>query len=187
MLVDLSLKVTKDFMKKAMDYGKKDHLGHLGTHFDVMNKEFPLEYTRRDAIVFDVSHIVNRDIDTSDIDITKIKENMFIAFYTGLIKEHEYGTDEYFNTNKKLSQELIKKLIEKKASIIAIDCPGIRCGKEHDIADQYCADNNAFVVENVYNLDKILNGEKFKEFKANTYPVNFEAFSGLPCRVIGEI
>ena len=42
MLVDLSLKVTKAHMKMAMDYGKMEHLGHLGTHFDVMDKEFPL-------------------------------------------------------------------------------------------------------------------------------------------------
>lgn len=187
MLIDLSLKVTKDFMKKAMDYGKKDHLGHLGTHFDVMNKEFPLEYTHRNALVFNVSNVKNDEIGVSDIDITKVKENMFVAFYTGLINEHEYGTDEYFKTNKKLSQELIRTLVEKKVSIIAIDCPGIRCGKEHDIADQYCADHNAFVVENVYNLDKVLNGESFKEFKANIYPVSFEDMSGLPCRVIGEI
>ena len=39
---------------------KKALVGHLGTHFDVMNKEFPLEYTKRRAIVFDVSDVGDR-------------------------------------------------------------------------------------------------------------------------------
>ncbi len=37
-------------------------MGHIGTHFDAMDKEFPLEYTQRNGIVFDVSHVINRDI-----------------------------------------------------------------------------------------------------------------------------
>lgn len=185
MLIDLSLKVTKEHMKKAMDYGKMEHLGHLGTHFDVMDKEFPLEYTSRDAIVFDVSKVENRDVEISDIDITKVKEGMFVAFYTSVINKLEYASEEYFNGNKNLSKDLIKELVAKEVSIIGIDCSGIRDGKEHDLADQYCADHNAFVVENLCNLEKILNGENYKLFKANTYPINFVDITGLPCRVLG--
>ena len=40
--------------KDAQGNLKKALTGHLGTHFDVMNREFPLEYIRRQAVVFDV-------------------------------------------------------------------------------------------------------------------------------------
>lgn len=150
-----------------------------------MDKEFPLEYTSRDAIVFDVSSIKNRDIEVSDININKVKKGMFVAFYTGVINKLEYASEEYFKGNKNLSKDLIKELVEKEVSIITIDCSGIRARKEHDLADQYCADHNAFVVENLYNLEKELNSENYKLFKANTYPINFNDLTGLPCRVIG--
>ena len=54
--------------------------GHIGTHFDVMGKEFPLEYTQRKGIVFDVSNMTEHDIKSEDIEITAIEPNMFIAF-----------------------------------------------------------------------------------------------------------
>ena len=187
MLIDLSLRVTKEHMKIAMDYGKMEHLGHLGTHFDVMDKEFPLEYTSREAIVFDVSDVEDRDIEISDIDINKVKEGMFVAFYTDIINKLEYATKEYFEGNRNLSKDLITELVKRGASIIAIDCCGIRAGKEHDLADQYCADHNTFVVENLCNLEKVLNGEKDKLFKVNTYPIKFVDITGLPCRVIAEL
>ena len=68
MLVDITLKITPKMTKDAQGNLKKALVGHLGTHFDVMNKEFPLEYTRRQGIVFDVSGVRNRDIDITDID-----------------------------------------------------------------------------------------------------------------------
>lgn len=52
-----------------------------------MNKEFPLEYTKRRAIVFDVSDVGDRDIDIDDIVISKVEQNMFVAFYTGFIEK----------------------------------------------------------------------------------------------------
>jgi hypothetical protein len=44
-------------VKDAQGNEKAALTGHLGTHFDVMNREFPLEYTRRNGIVFDVSDV----------------------------------------------------------------------------------------------------------------------------------
>ena len=44
MLVDLSVKVSKTASGNALDNEKMASFGHLGTHFDVMNKEFPLEF-----------------------------------------------------------------------------------------------------------------------------------------------
>ena len=82
MKIDVTLKITPKMAADAQGNEKKVLVGHLGTHFDVMNKEFPLEYTERKAIVFDVTGITERDIDISDIDADKVEGNMFIAFYT---------------------------------------------------------------------------------------------------------
>lgn len=189
MLIDLSVKITKEFNKNVLnnDEAKMASFGHLGTHFDVMDKEFPLEYTKRDAIVFDVSQILDKDIDVSDIDINLVNENMFVAFYTGYIEKEGYGTKTYFTSHPQLSDELITQLVNRKISIIGIDFAGVRRGKDHTPKDQYCADRDVFVIENLCNLDKVLNQKKSIKFTANAYPINFADMTGLPCRVVAEM
>ena len=51
-----------------------------------MNKEFPLEYTERKAVVFDVAFVKGRDIDVCDIDLDKVGLGMFVVFYAGFIE-----------------------------------------------------------------------------------------------------
>ena len=184
MLIDITLKITSNMFKNVQGESLAT-VGHLGTHFDVMNKEFPLEYTNRKGIVFDVSNVINRDIEISDIELDKVEKDMFVAFYTGFIEKEEYGTKPYFSNHPQLSCECIEKLIEKKISIIALDCSGIRRGKEHTPKDQYCADRGVFVVENLCNLHEIL--KYGNTFVANTYPMKYEGMTGLPCRVIAKI
>lgn len=53
MKIDVTLEITPKMVQDAQGHDKKSLSGHLGTHFDVMNKEFPLEYTQRRGIVFD--------------------------------------------------------------------------------------------------------------------------------------
>jgi len=187
MLIDLTYKVTTFTNKLGADKEKQVPFGHLGTHFDVMNKEFPLSFVKREAIVFDVSAIVERDIELSDIDINLVKEDMFVAFNTGYIETVEYGTEAYFKNHPQLSNELIDQLLDCRVSIIGIDFAGVRRGAEHTPKDQYCADRGVFIVENLCNLGKLLEGEKSKEFVANTYPINFADMTGLPCRVVAEV
>ncbi|MBQ9160270.1 MAG: hypothetical protein IJ122_02960 [Methanobrevibacter sp.] len=74
MLVDITLKVTSELRKTASKNLDLALVGHIGTHFDVMDKEFPLEYTRRKGIVFDISEISDRDILISDIDLDNISK-----------------------------------------------------------------------------------------------------------------
>ena len=62
MKIDITLKITPKMVTDAQGNEKKALVGHLGTHFDVMNKELPLEYTKRNGIVFDVSNVKNREI-----------------------------------------------------------------------------------------------------------------------------
>lgn len=185
MLIDITLRITPRMIADAQGNEKAALTGHLGTHFDVMNKEFPLEYTERKGIVFDVSNVCGRDIEPEDIDMDQIRGDMFVAFYTGFIREKGYGTKEYHTEHPQLSHSLIDALLDKKISIIGIDFAGVRRGAEHTPKDQYCADRGVFIVENLCNLEAVL--KEGKSFTAYTYPMNYEGMTGLPCRVIAGI
>ena len=184
MLIDITLKITPKMATDAQGNAKITLAGHLGTHFDVMNKEFPLEYTSRKGIVFDVSSIRDRDIEAGDIDMSKVGKDMFVGFYTGYIHEYDYGTKEYFSTHPQLSDQLIDQLLEAGVSIIGVDCSGVRRGAQHTPKDQYCADRGVFIVENLYNLAAVVGKE---DMIINTYPMSYADMSGLPCRVIAQV
>lgn len=184
MLLDITLPVTPDMLGAAWKNTDNSLVGHLGTHFDVMDKEFPLEYTQRKAVVFDVSHIRGRDVVAADINMRLVEKDMFVAFYTGYIEEVAYGTPVYFKEHPQLSQDLIDALIQKQVSIIGLDCAGIRRAPEHVPADQRCADHGVFVVENLWDLKKLL--ESGNQFIANTYPMRFAGITGIPCRVVAQ-
>ncbi len=185
MLIDLTLAITPQMTTDAMASEKKELAGHLGTHFDVMNKEFPLEYTERHGVAFDVSEVEGRDIDVGDIDIDAVQKDMFVAFYTGFIDKESYGTQAYFSHHPQLSDALINTLVDREIAIIGVDFAGIRRGAQHTPKDQYCADRGVFVVENLCCLNKIL--ENGGRFIAHTYPMTFTELTGLPCRVIAEV
>ncbi len=185
MLVDITLKVTPALAEEAQS--NQDHSlgGHMGTHFDVMDQEFPLAYTRREGIVFDVSSIRERDIEVADVDLSRVEEGMFVAFRTGWLEEVGYGTSVYFGQHPQLANQLIDRLLEKNTAIIAVDCGGVRRGREHTPMDQYCAERGCFVIENLCNLGAVV--EQGGRFVAHTYPVNFTGVTGLPCRVVAEV
>lgn len=185
MLIDITLKITREMLLDAKNSEKPELLGHLGTHFDVMDKVFPLQYMSRNGIIFDVSAVGDRDIDLSDIDISKVKRDMFVAFYTGFADTEPYGSERYFKSHPQLSIELIDALVQKGVSIIALDFAGVRRGKEHTPKDQYCANNGVFIIENLCNLKSLL--ESDDDFVVHTYPMNFEGTTGLPCRVVAQL
>lgn len=185
MLIDITLKITPKMVTDAQGNEKKALVGHLGTHFDVMNKEFPLEYTRRKGVVFDVSVVKDRDIDLDDVNLDDVERDMFVAFYTGFIEKVGYGGKVYFTEHPQLSNKLIDALLDKEVSIIGVDFAGVRRGKEHTPKDQYCADRGVFIIENLCNLKAVL--DNGRHFLANTYPMNYAEMTGLPCRVVAEI
>ncbi len=187
MFIDLTLKITPEMRIDAQGNEKKTLVGHLGTHFDVMDKEFPLEFIERKGIIFDVSSILDRDIEIKDINIEQINSGMFVAFYTGFIEKEGYGSKKYFTDHPQLSNNLIEVLLEKEISIIGVDFAGIRKGKEHTTKDQYCADKGVFIIENLCNLKEVLKTNKYVHFIANTYPVNYSGMTGLPCRIVAKV
>ncbi len=187
MLIDLSVKITPAIGQDTTNNELMVSFGHLGTHFDVMNKEFPIEFTRRKGIVFDVRDFQEREIEVSDIDIRLVERDMFTAFYTGFIERELYGTKKYLTEHPQLSDAMIEQLLDRKISIIGIDFAGVRRGAEHTPKDQYCADRGVFIVENLCHLGRVLDGRKFRYFTVNTYPINFVGMTGLPCRVVAEV
>ena len=185
MKIDLTLKLTPKTVTDAGGNEKKTLTGHMGTHFDVMDKEFPLEYTELEGIVFDVSSVKDRDITVSDIDTDCLMQGMFVAFYTGYIEEVGYGTARYHHEHPQLSDELIDVLLDKGVYLIGIDFAGVRRGNEHTPKDQYCADRGVFIIENMCSLKAVV--DLGGRFHAHTYPLNYDGLSGLPCRVVAEI
>ncbi len=88
MLIDVTLKITPKMATDAQGNEKKALVGHLGTHFDVMDKEFPLDYTRRRGLCFDVSDIpASREIGEEAVDLSLVKKEMFVCFYSGYIEK----------------------------------------------------------------------------------------------------
>ena len=69
MFIDLTLEVTPKLTQDAKGNESKANFGHLGTHFDVMNKEFPLSYLEsKMELFFDV-----RGID--EIEVIDLEKN----------------------------------------------------------------------------------------------------------------
>ena len=183
MLIDITLPLTKDMRQAMSKDAKKAPWGHLGTHFDVMDQEFPLSYTTRQGWFFDISHLSKTEVRLEDIDITKVKPQMFIGFYSGFSETCQYGTDAYFREHPQLSHELINFLVSRQISLIGLDFAGMRRGKEHTPKDKFCADQGVFVVENLWGLKPIIN----QDIIVHTYPLRLQESTGLPCRVIAEI
>ena len=183
MKIDLTLEITPEMA--AQGSANKALAGHLGTHFDVMDKDFPLEYTERRGIVFDVSKVGEREIGVADIDLERVRAGTFAAFWTGFLSKEGYGTPRYWKEHPQLSVALIEALLEKGVSVIGIDFAGVRRGAEHVPTDRLCSDRGTFIVENLCNLELLL--ERTEEITVHTYPMKLTGVSGLPCRVIAEV
>jgi kynurenine formamidase len=192
MKIDLSVTITIEILNSMSDQASSSQIlaatkfGHIGTHFDVMDRKFPLDNTERRGKIFDLSRVKEKDIDVADIDLSEIHEQDFVIFHTGHLKEKKYGSPAYFQNYPELSNLLITTLVNKKVSMIGIDAASIR-NSEHRQVDQYCADNGVFVIENLANLAELLGAVQNHAFTVHTYPINYEGMTGLPCRVIAEI
>ncbi|HBJ2608938.1 cyclase [Clostridium botulinum] len=151
---------------------------HIGTHIDCYNLskiELPSEM---DVKVIDV-----RNLDIIDIDILdniSIKEDSFVIFRTGYLENYGYGSEEYFNSKSSpyLTNELVDKLLNFNVKLIGIDLSGIQHGKHHVAIDKYVENKGAYVVENIYNLDKI-----DSEFKADLKWFQLEGATAIKVQI----
>ncbi len=185
--VDLTMEIDESRWSEALEKRKMSAFGHLGTHLDVMNKDFPLENSVLTGRIIDVSLVRGRDVEIADIGLANVSAGEFVLFYSGFAKEAGYGTEEYRKNHPQLSLSLIGYLIERKARMIGIDAAGMRRGSEHASTDQFCADNGVFVVENLVNLDVLYAGAGKKTCTVFTFPLRLKGATGLPCRVVAEL
>jgi kynurenine formamidase len=190
MLMDLTLTVPADLelLSLSDDHELIKRLldeGHIGTHFDVVDKAFPIESFRTNGKIFDISHIRGREVEIADLAGQSIDEGDTIIFYTGYMTQFGYSR-EYAEYSAELSDETVEYLLSRKIRIIAVDAAGGQNPKKHKRFDQHCADHNVFVVENLDNLEALL--ERSPEpFLIYTAPLHRQDLSGLPCRVFAEI
>ncbi len=190
MKLDLSVKVEKTMVEALTSQTIKqdiDKTGHVGTHFDVMNKAFPIKNIITQGRIFDISHIKEDEVETEDLDLSLVHPGDFVMFHSGILKKHGYGSKEYFANFLELSDELIDSLIDKKVSFIGVDMGGVKRPKNHLRIDQYCADKGVFIIENLDNLDILLKEAKANPFTVYTFPLNLHGFTGLPCRIVVEV
>ena len=183
MLLDLTLPITPRLWQEAKTLNDPALEGHLGTHFDVMEQVFPLEFTRRKGIVFDVSRRQGEEITLEEEELARIEAGMFVGFFGDYGEKVGYGNPGYFSAHPVLSYELIEALLSKNISVIGLDFAGIRRTPEHIPADRRCAEQGVFVVENLVNLQDLVG----KSFTAHIYPMALKGVTGLPCRVIAEL
>ena len=185
MLIDLTIPAEqcRSLMEEAR---KKENaiavMGHIGTHLDTYEKtSIPLDYFRSNGVVFDVRG--KDEVALADVDLSLVKDDSFVLFYTGRIEECAYGTKEYGKDHPQLSYEVIHALIEKHVRFIGVDCQGIRRHEEHTPADRLCEKNGVYVIENLMNLGKLLRKECIVYVMWQDDP----EMTGLRCRVIAEI
>jgi kynurenine formamidase len=186
MLLDLTFAVKSENLSKYKWAQKIYESGHVGTHFDVMNKTFPLESFRTKGKIIDISHIRDREVEISDLSGHSIEEGDMVIFHTGYIDELGFGTDAYIPRSAELSEATVAYLVDRKIRLIGVDAVGVQEPKKHKTVDQYCADRGVFIVENLANLQALL-ARSPKDFIVYTAPLNRTDWTGLPCRVVAEL
>ena len=187
MLIDLSLPISVDKISGGEDYVRKIvDAGHAGTHFDVMDKVFPLDSFRTTGKVVDISHIRDREVEIDDIAGVAIEPGDTLIFYTGWVDELGYDThNDYVYKSAELSDALVAHIVERGVKLIGVDAAGAQKPKKHQKVDQYCADRGVFIIENLDNVKRLL--ELDRPFTVYTAPVHRTDLTGLPCRVFAEV
>lgn len=187
MLLDLTLPLKSEWIDNMIVHPSEPFDGHIGTHTDVMDKAFPLAYFRREGLLYDVTAICDsRDIEVSDVDLSQVKPDMFVMFYSGFSAMHDYQSFTYLKKHPQLSDALIAALLNRNISMIGLDFAGIRRPPEHHPNDVLCASYGTFVIENLYNLEAL--AKRGTHFTAYTMPLSWpKEYTGLPCRVLAEV
>ncbi|WP_066869237.1 cyclase family protein [Clostridium mediterraneense] len=155
---------------------------NMGTHIDVMSEKNILETERliADGIKFDVSHITNRAITLEDLDLSLVKEGVFVFFQTNWDKYFE--DEEKYNNHPEISMEVMEYLVSKKVNMIGIDTLGLGKSRNHGLIDVFLGENKTYAIENLANLDKIPE----KDFKVYCMPMKIEGLDAFPARLLVE-
>lgn len=155
---------------------------NMGTHIDVMGVDVFIENERliSEGIKFDVSSITDREIKLTDLDLSLVKEGVYVFFQTNYDKYFE--DEDKYNNHPEISMEVIEYLVDKKVNMIGIDALGLGRGRNHGLIDVYLGKHKSYTIENLANLDKIPE----EGFKVYCLPMKIEGIDGLPARILVE-
>lgn len=155
---------------------------NMGTHIDVMGVDVFIENERliSEGIKFDVSSITNREIKLTDLDLSRVREGVYVFFQTNYDKYFE--DEEKYNNHPEISMEVIEYLVDRKVNMIGIDALGLGRGRNHGLIDVYLGKHKSYTIENLANLDKIPEDG----FKVYCLPMKIEGIDGLPARILVE-
>ncbi|WP_252234857.1 cyclase family protein [Clostridium sp. ZS1] len=116
----------------------------------------------------------------SDLDISRIKEGVYVFFQTGWDKYFE--DEEKYNNHPEVSMEVIEYLVDKKVNMIGIDALGLGVGRNHGVVDIYLGKNKTYSIENLANLGNIPE----ENFKVYCLPMKIEGLDAFPARILVE-
>ncbi|MCT4543162.1 MAG: cyclase family protein [Vallitalea sp.] len=155
---------------------------NMGTHIDVMSKDVVLENERliSPGIKFDVSHITDRPVELKDLDVSLIKEGLFVFFQTNW--DRYLDDEEKYNMHPEISMEVIQYLVDKKVNMIGIDTLGLGRNKNHGLIDVFLGKSGNYAIENLTNLNKI----PTKDFRVYCLPIKVEGLDAFPARILVE-
>ncbi|WP_411168329.1 cyclase family protein [Clostridium sp. MB05] len=153
---------------------------NMGTHIDVMGVDVFIENERliSEGIKFDVSSITDREIKLIDLDLSLVKEGVYVFFQTNYDKYFE--DEDKYNNHPEISMEVIEYLVDKKVNMVGIDALGLGRGRNHGLIDVYLGKHKSYTIENLANLDKIPE----EGFKVYCLPMKIEGIDGLPARIL---
>ena len=153
---------------------------HTATHIDLVypNKRLALERMIGRGKLVDVTRIAEREIRIADVEgQAQIEKDDIVLFRTDW--SQWLGTDHYFR-HPELSQDLVEWLASRQISLVGIDAGGLGRGKKHGQYDEYLAERDVFVIENLTNLSAI----PVQEFTVYCFPLRIEGIDAVPARVV---
>lgn len=155
---------------------------NMGTHIDVMSTDVIIENDRliSEGIKFDVSNITDRAIVLDDLELSRIKEGVYVLFQTNW--DEYLDNDEKYSNHPEISMEVIEFLVDKKVNMIGIDTLGLGLRRNHGTIDEYLAKNKIYGIENLANLKSIPE----ENFKVYCFPIKVEGIDALPTRLLVE-
>ena len=181
----LKVEKVKRFSKSGSEYTTTSFscdVHNMGTHIDVMGLDILIKNERlvSPGIKFDVSNIIDRPIKLSDLDLSRVKEGVYVFFQTSWDKY--FKDEEKYNNHPEVSKEVIEYLVDKKVNMIGIDTLGLGVGRNHGLIDVYLGKNKTYAIENLTNLENIPE----ENFKVYCLPMKVEGLDALPVRILVE-
>ncbi|NME09448.1 hypothetical protein HF875_07945 [Paraclostridium bifermentans] len=181
----LEIKSVKRYSRSGSEYTTtcfSCDVHNMGTHIDVMRTDVIIENDRliSEGVKFDVSNITDRAIELDDLELSRIKEGVYVLFQTNWDKYLD--DDEKYSNHPEVSMEVIEYLVGKKVNMIGIDTLGLGLRRNHGTIDEYLAKNKIYGIENLANLNSIPE----ENFKVYCLPIKIEGLDALPARLLVE-